>query len=355
MAASKSDRTERPTPKKQQEAHRKGQIPRSMEVSGALTLLGAIGFFHFVGASWFGEVAGLTRSFLSLSIVDAGNIGQMELVGVVRGLGLIAPSLVLPPILTLGACSLGGQLVQARPVFTFEPVKPQLNKLNPIKGLQKLVKPKAFIQLAKAAFKVALVIAVGYDLFSDLLAGAIVPGRTPIGFLGTIGEIARDLFGRVALLFLGLAGIDVLVTRWDHLNNLKMSKQEIKDERKQSEGDPKIKSRQRAKQIEASRNRMIADVATANVVITNPTHYAVALQYDHDGAGVPRVVAKGVDHLARRIREAADEHGVPIHRDPPLARSLYRLVDVGEFIPESLFLAVAEVLALVFRPAGARR
>ena len=351
--ATRGQKTEKPTPKKLQDARDRGNVPRTTELSGALTILGLVFYFSIFGRDWIEQLAGVARRYFGFEAV-ALPLTPQSTQAMLHELGMASIPLVLFPLLAVGGISVAGQVVQAPPSFTLKPLRFDLSKLDPIKGIGKLFRIKAWVDLLKASFKVGLVLVVGATTMIGVLEGEYTRGSGPGMALHSMVALGRALFLRVGALLLGLSLLDLLFTRWNHARNLRMTKQEVKDERKQSEGDPLVKGRIRSAQMQASRNRMIAEVSEASVVITNPTHYAVALRYDSDGPGVPQVVAKGVDRMAQRIREAADEHGVPIHRDPPLARSLYKAVEVGEFIPETLFRAVAEVLALVLGRRGSR-
>jgi flagellar biosynthetic protein FlhB len=248
---------------------------------------------------------------------------------------------------------LAGNIAQIGFEIHTEPLAPKFSKLNPLAGLKRIFSLRGLVEMLKSLAKIA---------FIAVIAGSVVSGYLPQfptlvrGDLGTIWDFTQtaafQIMLYVCLAMMALAALDYAYQRWQHEQSLKMTKQEIKDERKQSEGDPQIKARIRSLQRQAAYHRMIAEVPLADVVITNPTHLAVALRFDPAEMAAPRVVAKGADHVAQRIRDIAREHGVPLVENPPLAQALHRMADVGDPIPVELYRAVAEVLAYVYRLKG---
>jgi flagellar biosynthetic protein FlhB len=234
-------------------------------------------------------------------------------------------------------------------LWTTQPLVPDLGRFNPAAGLSRLFGPRGLVEAVKALLKVLVVGWVVYTAVRARLPDLVALGTLPTPHLLTLlGTLLYTLALRVSLVFLVIALLDYAYQRWDYEKSLKMSKEEIKQEHKQSEGDPLIKGAIRQRQRDAARKRMMQDVPKADVVITNPTHVAIALAYDVGAMRAPQVLAKGQDELAARIRELAAEHDIPFVENPPLARTLYKQVEIGQEIPAALYAAVAEVLAYVY-------
>lgn len=350
--SNKASRTERPTAKKLDDARKKGRVPRTQEVSAALVMGTFLGFFELYGGVWLDEMRRLTVQVLSPAAFSM-DLQPQQLMLLTGTIGMAMLQLLFLPVALMGAASMAGNLLQGPPPWSTHPLKPDFTKLNPFTGIKKVVRLKAWVDLGKASLKMVLFTAVTWFALRQAIADGLEGARTAEGTLHAIAALTGTVLLRVVFLMLALALVDLLYTRWDHVRNLRMTKEEVKEERKQMEGDPLIRAKMRQRQMEMSRRRMMAEVPHASVVVTNPEHFAVALRYVHGEDAVPRVVAKGADRIAFRIREIAREHGVPVHRDPPLARALYKAVEVGDAIPQALFRAVAEVLALVLR--GRRR
>jgi flagellar biosynthetic protein FlhB len=237
--------------------------------------------------------------------------------------------------------------------FHGEPLRPKLKKLNPISGMKRLVSIKALVELVKSIFKILVVGGIAYGVVRTETAR--FPGlmQQEVGdILIFISKLAFKVFFFVCLALIILAALDYIYQRWQYEEDLKMTKQQVKDERKQQEGDPWVKSRIRRVQREMAARRMMEAVPAADVVITNPVHLAVALQFDAAKMVAPAVVAKGAGHIAERIKEIARNHQVPVVEDKPLAQALHKMVEVGEYIPVELYRTVAEVLAYVYRLKG---
>lgn len=259
--------------------------------------------------------------------------------------------LVMAPIFfTALVAGLMMNYLQVGFLFTTEPLNPQFNRLNPVEGFKKIVSKRALFELVKSLLKVSL---VGFVAFAfvrghlPLLLAALY--ETPAGFWEIIRSLTLNLSLRVAVVFLILAVLDYIYQRYEHNQNLKMSKQELKEEYKQMEGDPQIRARLREQQRKVTMQRMMQDVPKATVVITNPTHLAVALRYREEEDSAPKVVAKGAELMAKRIRDTAKEHNVPLVENKPVARMLYEQVEIGQEIPIGLYQAVAEILAMVYK------
>jgi flagellar biosynthetic protein FlhB len=342
------DKTERATGKRRQELRGKGQLARSPEVMTAFVLAaGLLGLWVGAG-NLYSELGVYTRQML-------GNVGQISLssdsfptllkdaVGVlVRGTGPLLLAAIVGGIL--------GNLVQVGFLLSWEALTPDIDKLNPINGLKNLFQWAKLVDLLKGVLKVIVVTWVAYlsvrARLAELPAVALFSAGPLLGF--TV-ELGFDILKNVLLVYVVIAVLDFLFQKWQWEEKNKMSKEEVKDEHKQSEGDPLVRSRIRSLQREMARRRMMAEVPKADVVVTNPTHFAVALRYVPEQDAAPEVVAKGADQVARRIIEIAEENGVPLYQAPPVARVLYQQVELGETIPAQMFQAVAEILAHVYR------
>ncbi|MCP3979357.1 MAG: flagellar biosynthesis protein FlhB [bacterium] len=348
----RSQRTEKPTPKRLKQARERGQLPRSKEVSSAAVLIGFLLFARFLGPMWLDRMQVFMNSWLA-------STGHAELT--VSGMAAWLASLVAPlgvllvlPLGTLFVSSLGGSLIQGAPTFTMKPFQPKADKLNPLKGLKRMVSLKQWVEVVKSLLKMSLYGVVAYAAARNVLVYQ-PPGTSGAGeTFRVLVSLTHKMLIYGSVLAVGLGLLDYMFRRYDHERDLKMTKREIKDEQKETEGDPAIRARIRQKQMALARTRMMADVAKATVVVTNPTHFAIALRYVPGETASPRLLAKGRAILADRIRALAKEHGVPIVSDPPLARALYKSVPIGAEIPPALFRAVAEVLALVMarRPSA---
>ena len=346
------ERTERATAKRRMEARKQGQVALSREVPSALILIAVLGVFYFVGGRvledltrLFGEFFGQLHTTRLRTVNDAAAL--------ISALFRSCLLLLAPMVLPLLVAGVAGNILQIGFEIHAEPLAPKLSKLNPLAGLKRIVSMRGLVELVKSLVKVLFIGAIAWSVVSGYLADFPTLVRRDITGIWEFTHTAayRILF-YVCLAMVVLAVLDYAYQRWQHEENLKMTKQEIRDERKQTEGDPQIKSRIRSLQRQAAYHRMIAEVPTADVVITNPTHLAIALRFDPAEMNAPQVVAKGADYLAARIRDIAREHGVPLVENKPLAQSLYRLADPGDYIPVELYRAVAEVLAYVYRLKG---
>jgi flagellar biosynthetic protein FlhB len=350
----KSQRTEKPTRRRLKKAREQGNVPRSQEVSGAMVLAGFLVFAYVMGPDWLERIQKLLST--TLTGLDRPDLSVPSTLELFVNTGRATTLLLLPPLGMVTVAGLAGKLLQGPPPFSFEPLKPTADRLNPVKGLKKIVALKNWVELLKSILKVTLYGVVAYTGARDAILNPVGGGPGAEGTLLTLTSMAGRVIFRVAVVAAGLAVLDVLFRRYDHARELMMTKKEVKDEHKELEGDPLVRARMRQKQMALARSRMMADVPNATVVVTNPTHVAVALRYTAGETDAPEVVAKGRALLAERIRKIATEHRVPIVSDPPLARALYRAVPVGAQIPAALFRAVAEVLALVLtRKSGKTR
>ncbi len=344
-------KTESATPRKREEARKRGQVPRSVELTSALGLLGMLGVLNLAGGYMLGELANVARHAW-------GGLGTVsfELNGIERhaltfGLMLL---MVMGPVL-LGALLLGigANVVQFGFLFAPEAVQLRFDNISPAKGFERIFSRRTAVEAFKAFLKIGVIGVTAWLTVSgqmEPLLGLMNSDLTL--FYGAIGSLASTLMLRVGLIMLALALLDYFYQRWEYDENLKMSKQEVKDEHRQMEGDPLVKARIRRLQQEASRRRMFAELPKADVVITNPTHLAVALKYDGVDMDAPVVLAKGARLMAARIKAIAAENGIPVMENKPLARALYAAVPVGGQVPSAFFAAIAEVLAFVYQAQG---
>ncbi|MCP1726449.1 flagellar biosynthetic protein FlhB [Natronospira proteinivora] len=342
------EKTEEPTPKRLQDAKKKGQVPRSRELSAMLVMMTGAVFLLSFGGFMVGSVADVLREGLTLDpdqVRDASDIPIQFRKAVVAGIQVVLPIMGVLFVAALAAPSLIGGWS-----FSLESVQPKLSKMNPISGFQRIFGVKALVELAKAIGKfgaVAVVAAVIFWLFRDRFL-SLGNAPMPQGLFDAGNLVALCFLAFTAALII-VAAIDVPFQIWDNTRKLKMSKQEVKDEFKETEGKPEVKRKIRETQQEMSRRRMMEEVPKADVVVTNPSHFAVALRYRPNRAKAPVVVAKGVDRIALRIREIAEENHVPILEAPPLARALHGTTELGDEIPARLYRSVAEVLSWVYQ------
>jgi flagellar biosynthetic protein FlhB len=346
--ADDSQKTEEPTAKKLEDARRKGQVATSREVSN-LAMIGA-GTLVLVafGGPMFRDLGATLVTFVESPQAiptDAEHL-RIVMLHVMRQVGLA----LLVPFLVFIAAALAGGLAQNGLVVSAERILPQLDRISLVSGLGRLFSRRALVEFAKGLLKVTVVATVATLLLYPQLSGLpSFAGLEIAQVLDVVRGLSRSLFIDVLAVVAVIAALDFLYQRFEFRRSMRMSKQEIREEFKQTEGDPIIKSRLRQIRVERARRRMMAAVPEADVVVTNPTHYAVALKYEPAEMAAPRVVAKGVDNLALRIREVAEENDVVVMENPPLARALYATVDLDEEIPPEHYKAVAEIIGYVFR------
>ena len=346
-----SQKTEEPTPRKLEEARKKGQVANSREVNHwFLILAGAVAFMAFAPSMTQDIVGSLSRFVTEpdLIIVDRAGIGS-ALSGLV-GEVLMA---MLPFMSVLIIAAILAGVVQTGFLVSFERIKPELSKISILKGLKRLFSLKSVTEFLKSLFKLAIVGSIVAALLSpvfDNLPRLMTLATADV--MGVLLTLAVRLFIGVLSIMTVIAIVDVLYQRFEHLKSQRMSRQEIKDEMKQTEGDPQIKARLRQIRTERARRRMMASVPEADVVITNPTHFAVALKYDPEEMSAPRLLAKGVDAVAERIRGVAIENEIPLVENPPLARALFESVDIDAEIPPEHYKAAAEIISYVFQLKG---
>ncbi len=345
---SASERTEKATPERLRKAREKGQIPESKEVSSAV-MIGALLVAMALGAErLFGWLTLQVSEGLSLSLAGPMDVRTFVHLLQTRATGCLtalAPFLAVTVVASaFGSMAVGGW------AFSVKALKPDMSRLSPIKGLKNLFSFRSIMQLLIATVKLAVIVAIAWHyLGSRFDAVLLLQWATPQATLYAIGRLILGLVARIVVALVAIALVDMLYQRWNYKRQLRMTHQEVKEERRQHEASPEIKGRIRAAQLAAARRRMLQEVPTADVVVTNPDHYAVALRYDAETMDAPRVVAKGADFLCQKIKEVARKHNVPIVERPHLARALYTAVEVDQVVPETLFVAVAEVLAMIYR------
>jgi flagellar biosynthetic protein FlhB len=349
----KEDKTEEPTGKKLDDAKNKGQVVSSPEVKNFFILLGGmIVVTNFLPKAFEEMMSHLTR-FLALSHqVGPDQASIADFVG--STLGNIVVVLMIPFLLMI-VFGIAASMVQTGPMYAAEATKMKWDKINPVAGFKRMFSANALMELLKSIIKMLIVGAVAYGIIEESLQRVELYVALPITEVILVtGDYVARLMGAVVATVALIAIIDYIQKRFDFMKNMRMSKQEVKDESKQSEGDPKIKGKIRQLRMQRSRQRMMAAVPNADVIITNPTHYAVALEYKPDTMAAPVVVAKGMNLIAERIREIAKEHKVAIVSNPPLARALFDRGEVDEPIPFGQYQAVAEVISFVFRMRAQR-
>jgi len=342
------EKTEQATPKKLEDARKKGQVPRSRELTTlAMTLTGAISIY-LMGGHMIEQLGGVMRMGLQVErskLFD--HFAVIEILGqsVYQGFILITPFLLIMLVTALAApVALGGW------AFSAEALGFKFDKLNPIKGVKRIFAIRGLVELLKALAKFLLIGSVGAGLLWHFLPEFMGLGREAVGSgMAHAGNILASSFIVLSASLLLIAAVDVPFQLWEHSKNLKMTRQEVRDENKNTEGKPEVKSRIRTMQREIAQRRMMEEIPKADVIITNPTHYAIALRYDAENMSAPIVVAKGVELIASQIRTVGVANNVPLYEEPPLARALYYSTDIGQEVPAGLYLAVAQILAYVFQ------
>lgn len=357
MANDQNEKTEEATPRRKQKERDKGHISKSQDFTSSLVLTLGIGLVFTMGNNMLDKIQGLLSS--ALTSLNPKNISNDDF------MGLMSPYLksyceitvIFFILLAIGTIII--LRLQTGNLFAKEALKPNLNKLSPANALKNLIqkinlfKPKQLVELVKSLIKTALVAAVGFNIMlkrKDDLLGLI--GADPSTGLTVIGSVIFEILLSLCVLLIIIGIIDKKYQDWEYNKSIKMTKQEVKEEWKNIEGDPKIKGKIRSFQMKIMQQKMMTKVKEADVVVVNPTHYAVALMYSPQKVPAPVVVAKGVDFIAFKIREIAKNNGIPIVENKPLARSLYKLVEVDQIIPQELYTAVAEILHYVYSQKG---
>lgn len=341
------EKTEAPTPRRLQEAREKGDVAKSMEVPSAAVLLAGLLTLYFSSTYMLDRCAVILKHYLGhLHTID---IMPANMFFFTRESIMLFAMVLGPLMAVILFTALAANYAQVGVLFTTEKISPKFDKINPIQGFKNLFSKQTMANIVKSIGKLLV---IGYVSFAEIhkVLPQMLPlmDQPPVSILAFMARVAFWIFLKSALIIAVLAAADYAFQRWQFMEKMKMTKQELKDEAKQTEGDPYVKGRIRSIQMEMARQRMMAEVPTADVIITNPTRLAVALKYDSTTMGAPVVVAKGAGVIAKRIKEIAREHGIPLVEDKPLAQALFKHVELNEIIPENLFQAVAEVLAYVY-------
>lgn len=343
------EKTEDATSKKKSDAREKGQVFQSKEINTAIVLMAIFWalktFAHFM----LNQLLGFTTTIYKNYLFDEGTFTPEGIIIVFYKM-IITVSIIVIPITAIALITgLVLSYAQVGFLFTTKTLEVKLSKLNPIEGFKKLFSKKSVVELIKALIKIFI---VGYAIYSYVVDQIISIVTLPNASMGEIvafmGDMVVSIAYRAGGVLLVMAFFDYVYQRWSYNNELKMSKQEVKEEHKQSDGDPQVKAKIKEKQRQMAMNRMMSEVPDADVIITNPTHYAVAIKYDREISDAPFVSAKGKDLVAQNIKKIAKENNVQIVENKPLARTLYADLDIGDIIPEDLYQAVAEVLAYVY-------
>ena len=346
-----SQKTEDPTPKKLEESRKKGQVALSREVNNWVMLMAGTLIIAVFSGPMFASLGGVMRTFIEQSHLLPGAPGGIG--SVLSGALLQVMFILALPIIILIMAAFLGPFLQVGPLFAPEAIKPDLSKISIFKGVQRLFSMRSLMEFAKGLFKIGAIGLVGliilypyFDKFEHMIDMSMGAVLIELRFL-----IVKLMVGvLIALMIIAVA--DLVYQHYEYNKKMRMSRQEIKDEYKQSEGDPQVRAKLRQLRMEKSRQRMMQAVPEADVVITNPTHYSIALKYDPDEMPAPIVVAKGLDEMALRIREVAKENDITLYENKPLARILYDTVEVDETIPIEHFKAVAEIISYVFKLKG---
>ncbi|MDT8309871.1 MAG: flagellar biosynthesis protein FlhB [Methylophaga sp.] len=345
---SAQERTEEPSAKRLQEAREKGQVPRSQELNTVMVLIASAAAMFVVGEGLIQSLSDVMKLGMTLDRNDLFDVGAM-LDSLWKGIEIMAWDMVLFLGVTVIA-ALSAPALMGGWNFSAQAMGIKLEKLSPLKGLKRIFGPQGLVELGKALGKFLLVGFFGtlilWGLRDQLLTlgqQEVMPAMAELGYIVLWGFLA------ICASLILIVMIDVPFQKWNHTRQLKMTKQEVKDEHKETDGSPEVKGRIRRMQIQLSQARMMQDVPKADVIITNPTHYAVALRYDQSKSGAPVMVAKGTDLIAQQIRMVGNHHDVPQLSAPPLARAIFYNTEIGEEIPAGLYIAVAQVLAFVFQ------
>ncbi len=342
------EKTEKATPKKRRDSRKKGEVLQSKEVSNAVFIVGIFAFLSIYASTIFEQLLMYMEKTLT-SIANTGDSIEFVM-NIMWGIAFIC-LMTVGPILAVGiALSILPVMIQTRGLFSSEALKPKFSRLNPFTGIKRLFSLQAVVGILKGLIQIIVVVALLYMQVTDAMNDfADLIDNDPIKIVAFISETIMSLITTIMIMLVFVAAADYLFQWWQFEKKMKMSKQEVKEEYKQMEGDPQIKGKIKRKQQEMAQQRMMAEVPTADLVVRNPTHFAVALKYNQKTAyKAPVVVAKGADAIALKIVEIAKENDVYITENPPLARGLYDAVDIGQEIPREFYTAVAEILAVVY-------
>ena len=342
------EKTEKATPKKRQDERKKGKVAKSQDVNTAILLLFSFSILFIFGGMMKNSMTTLYRQTFTEFI--NWDLTENSVHQIFTGASLEVAKMLAPIVLIVIVAGLASNFMQIGFMFTTEPLKFDLKKIDPIQGAKRIFSIRALVELLKSLLKITLIAVVTFAIIwiykDQMMMMAFKDIEGSLSFFGKT-TIIMGISATLVLLFLAI--FDYAYQRYDFEKNMRMSKQDIKDEHKNIEGDPLIKSKIKEKQRQMAMRRMMSEVPSADVVITNPTHYAIAIKYDEDKAIAPYIVAKGTDQIAFKIKEIAKKHDVVTVENRPLARSLYSETEIGDLIPEEFFKAIAEILAYVYR------
>ncbi|KGR80340.1 flagellar biosynthesis protein FlhB [Ureibacillus manganicus] len=343
------EKTEKATPKKRQDSRKKGQVVKSQDVSAAFLLLSVFLLLYFWAPSMLeGLFSFFHQSIEKNMLIES--LNQDTVMEIYSQSLMEMGKIVLPVLLITMVIGVASNVAQFGFLFTTEQLKLDLKKMDPIKGIKKIISVRAIINLIKSLLKVAFIGTVtAVIIWVNLEEVLSLSLHSPWEILTTVARLTGLMGIAASLVLILIAVLDYVYEKYEYEKKLKMSKQDIKDEYKNAEGDPKIKSKIKQRQREMAMRRMMQEIPDADVVITNPTHYAIVLKYDESNMEAPKVVAKGTDFVAQKIKLIAKENNVIMVENRPLARAMYDKVEIGDFVPEEFFKAVAEVLAYVYR------
>lgn len=346
--AEAGEKTEQPTSKKLSDSKKKGQVAKSPDLNAAIILLVSALLMMIVGESSFQKVCEfLYVNFTEYINYPLSNSNLQSIFGIYIYHFFRVVGVAFIVIMIVGVTA---NLVQTGVIFSLEPLKPNFSRMNPIEGLKNLFSKRSLFNLIKTLLKFILTGVVAFGFVNDNIDKILsVSGIGVFGLFILIKDLIFQLIVRIIAIMLVLGIIDFVFQKYDHKKRLRMTKHEVKEEWKQSEGDPMIRSMRKQKQKQMSMNRMMAEVSDATVVVTNPTHLAIALRYEENVDEIPVLVAKGADIVAGKIREIAKENKIPVIENKPLAQVLYKQVELGEEVPPSLYQAIAEILAVVMK------
>ncbi len=343
------DRTEQPTPKKLEEAKDRGQVAKSTELNSVAILIAGMLSFK-AGSALFGRTLNgfMVATYHESSFIQ---ITTESLPAQMMVFVKVFATLVLPVMGAIVLAALGSNLAQVGFMIAKKALVPKFSKINPLSGLKRMFSSRSLVEMLKGVLKIIILGLIGFWVL-DKHKGAflVLPHQTVAQILTFLGDMLYEMTLKIGIALLIMAAADYAYQRYQHIKELKMSKQEVRDERKQYEGDPQVKQRIRTEQLRMSRTRMFQDIPEATVVVTNPTHIAIALKYEpHSSADAPKVIAKGKRKVAQRIKEVAREHNIPIIENKPLARGLFEACEIGMEIPAAFYQAVAEILSRIYQ------
>jgi flagellar biosynthetic protein FlhB len=345
------EKTEKATPKKREKARQEGQVAKSAEIPSVLIMLVGIGVLYFSGQFSYHQLVSAMQANLIFDLApELTTDASIRLLADVLWYFFLA---VIPLMGGVFLIAVASNICQVGFHWSSKAIQPKLSKLSLAKGMTRIFSPKSIVQLVKAFLKLAIIGIVSFIVIKSEIPGMLTLYDTSASFIFSyILKVSFNIFMWVTVVMVVVAILDYIYQKWQFEKEMRMTKQEVKEENKQAEGDPQVKSRIRSIQMQAARRRMMQEIPEADVVVTNPTHLALALKYEPGGIGAPRVVAKGAGKVAERIKKMAKDYHIPVVENKKLARNLYKMVGVGDEIPSELYQAVAELLAYVYKLKG---